>query len=121
MCPSDGGPDSASARTLEAADLLTRLSETDACASVSEPALRQAVGAVLRLYEAACAHAHREIAPVEPDVSTTAAITLACALVRSQSLTPFDFALWFSHTAAAGEGGTGASPAGPARPGDPRE
>jgi hypothetical protein len=96
------------------------LAHAHVCASISEPALRQVVGAVLRLYEAACTHAHREIAPVESDVSTTAAITLACALVRSQSLTPFDFALWFSHTAAAGEDVAGGSPAW-SRPGDSRE
>ena len=84
---------------------LTQLSESGRAPSISEPAIQQAIEAVVRLYEAACLQARREIVPVGPEVSTTAAITLACALVRSQSLTPFDFALWFSHTAAAGENG----------------
>jgi hypothetical protein len=29
-------------------------------------------------------------------VSATEALTLACALLRSQDLTPFDMAVWFS-------------------------
>jgi hypothetical protein len=37
-----------------------------------------------------------ELAPLAPDVSTTDALTLACALVRSQDLTPFEMAIWFS-------------------------
>ena len=117
MSPSDQELGSASVCALAAAAELRRLSESGAGASISEAALQQAVGAVLRLYEAACAHAHREVVPVGPDVSTTAAITLACALVRSQSLTPFDFALWFSHTAPAGEN-AGRSTAGSSVPGE---
>jgi hypothetical protein len=121
MFPSDGGPDSPTGCVLAAADLLARATDAGGGASVPEAALQQVIGGVLRLYDAAIAHAHREIAPVGPDVSTTAAIALACALVRSQSLTPFDFALWFSHTAATGRDGTHAAPASPARTGDPRE
>ena len=30
------------------------------------------------------------------DVTTTEAVTVATALLRSQSLTPFEFAVWFS-------------------------
>ena len=78
--------------------LLTELEERDV-PHVSDAAIQGAIGAILRLYETACAHARREISPVGADVSTTAAITLACALARSQALTPFDLALWFSHTA----------------------
>ena len=87
---------------LAAAALLNAAAD-DGAAPVSETSLRAAISAVSRLYETACSHVRREIPPVDPDVSTTAAVTLACALVRSQSLTPFDLALWFSHTAPRGE------------------
>lgn len=30
------------------------------------------------------------------DITTTEAVTVATALLRSQSLTPFEFAVWFS-------------------------
>ena len=87
------------ARIAEAVALLMPLIETDEIGRVSDAAIRALVGSVLRVYEHACANARREIVPVGGDISTTAAITLACALARSQSLTPFDLALWFSHTA----------------------
>jgi hypothetical protein len=48
------------------------------------------------MYAAASARAGMELAPLAPDVSTTDALTLACALVRSQDLTPFEMAIWFS-------------------------
>jgi len=52
------------------------------------------------MYAAACEQAGAEIPPLEPTVSTTEALTLSCALLRSQGLTPFDMALWFSRGAA---------------------
>ena len=63
--------------------------------------IRRTVSAATRLYAAACEQAGSEIPPLDPGVSTTEALTLACALLRSQDLTPFDMALWFSHGAAA--------------------
>jgi hypothetical protein len=62
--------------------------------------VRAAVTAATRLYAAACEAAGRELPPLDPGVSTTEALTLACALLRSQNLTPFDMALWFSRGAA---------------------
>jgi len=59
------------------------------------------VSAVLGVYERACERAGGEIPAASPDVAATTAIRLACALARSQNLTPFDFALWYSHTAPA--------------------
>ena len=47
-------------------------------------------------YARAVDEAGREIPPLDATVSTTDAMTLACALLRSQNLTPFDLALWFS-------------------------
>ncbi|HLJ46941.1 MAG TPA: hypothetical protein VKU01_13080 [Bryobacteraceae bacterium] len=67
-----------------------------AAAGVSPAQLRTIIGAAVRLYAASCEAAGEELAPIERDVSTTEAMTLACALVRSQNLNAFDFAMWFS-------------------------
>jgi hypothetical protein len=58
--------------------------------------VRAIVSAATRLYVAASARAGHELPPLGPEVSTTDAVTLACALVRSQDLTPFEMAVWFS-------------------------
>jgi len=58
--------------------------------------VRAIVSAATRLYVNACMRAGEELPPVTDRVSTTDAITLACALVRSQDLTPFEMAMWFS-------------------------
>jgi hypothetical protein len=61
-----------------------------------EDEVRAIVSAATRLYANASAQAGRELPPLTSDVATTDAITLACALLRSQDLTPFDMAMWFS-------------------------
>ena len=58
--------------------------------------VRAIVSAATRLYASASTRAGHELPPLTPDVTTTEAITLACALLRSQDLTPFDMAMWFS-------------------------
>lgn len=63
---------------------------------LTEEEVRAIVSAATRLYANASAQAGRELPPLTPDVATTDAITLACALLRSQALTPFDMAMWFS-------------------------
>jgi hypothetical protein len=70
-----------------------RLSETG---SLSAEQLQTIVSATVRLYAQASDRAGHELPPVHPGVSTTDALTLACALVRSQDLTPFEMAVWFS-------------------------
>jgi hypothetical protein len=62
-------------------------------------AIRATVTAATRLYAQACETAGRELPPVDQSISTTEALTLACALLRSQDLTPFDMALWFNRGA----------------------
>lgn len=62
-------------------------------------AVRETVTAAVKQYSAACEEAGQELAPVDARVNTTEALTLACALLRSQGLTPFDMALWFSRGA----------------------
>ena len=90
---------SAGADVQAAVDLLNRVVGSGRSGEVDEEALRAVIGSVLRLYEEACTETRREIHPVDAEISTTAAVTMACALARSQSLTPFDLALWFSRTA----------------------
>ena len=101
MSPSDDarradlkvGPYEAGEEGAAAALLIERLVERG---DVAAEDLKSIVSAVTRLYAAASARAGRELAPLTTDVSTTDALTLACALLRSQDLTPFDMAMWFS-------------------------
>ena len=60
--------------------------------------VRAAVGAAARLYSGAVEEAGREIRPVEADVTTTDAVRLSVALLRSQGLTPFEMAMWFGQS-----------------------
>ena len=73
--------------------LLDELAQRDV---VSADAVRAVISAATRLYAAACARAGEELPPLAPDVSTTDALTLACALLRAHDLTPFEMAMWFS-------------------------
>jgi hypothetical protein len=88
MSPSDVAGDAAAAVTL-----LERLGET---ADLSPDDVSALVSAATRMYVNASTRAGRELPPLTQGVSTTEALTLACALLRSQDLTPFDMAMWFS-------------------------
>ena len=79
-----------------AVSVLEQLAEAG---EVSPETLRAVVSAVTRLYARESERAGEALAPLAPDVSTTDALTLACALLRSQDLTPFDMAVWFSREA----------------------
>ena len=80
----------------EVALLLERLAERS---DLSADDVRAIVSAATRLYANASTQAGRELPPLASTVSTTDAMTLACALVRSQDLTPFDMAMWFGRGA----------------------
>ena len=67
--------------------------------STSPDALRELISDATLAYARAVEECGEEFPPLRPDVSTTDAMTLACALVRSQNLNPFDLALWFSRHA----------------------
>lgn len=73
--------------------LLEQLADAD---DLSADDVRGVISAATRLYANACTRAGEELPPLTESVSTTDAITLACALVRSQDLTPFEMAMWFS-------------------------
>ena len=66
---------------------------------LSAEEVRAIVSAATRLYANASTQAGRELPPLTADVSTTDAVTLACALIRSHDLTPFDMAMWFGRGA----------------------
>jgi len=78
-----------------AVSVLEQLAESG---DLSPEAVRAAVSAVTRLYAQASERAGETPLPLAPDVSATDALTLACALVRSQDLTPFEMAVWFSRS-----------------------
>jgi hypothetical protein len=96
MSPSDGRQVRLKADTTTAVALLEQLGSQ---ADLPEDDIRKIVSAATRLYANASTQAGRELPPLTPDVTTTDAITLACALLRSQDLTPFDMAMWFSRGA----------------------
>lgn len=58
--------------------------------------IRAVLSAATRWYALAVEASGEEFAPIDATISATEAITLACALLRAQDLTPFDLALWFS-------------------------
>ena len=80
----------------DAATILDQFAErTD----LSPDEVQAIVSAATRLYANASTQAGRELPPLSPDVSTTDALTLSCALLRSQDLTPFEMAMWFGRGA----------------------
>ena len=89
-------PSETSAEAATVVSILDRLSETGV---LSADEVRAVISAATRLYANASTRAGRELPPLTPAVSTTEALTLACALLRSQDLTPFDMAMWFSRGA----------------------
>lgn len=74
----------------------SELEELAGRTDLTEDEVRAIVSAATRLYANASAQAGRELPPLSSDVATTDAIMLACALLRSQDLTPFEMAMWFS-------------------------
>lgn len=70
-------------------------------ASLTPEDIRAILSAATRWYASAVEAAGQEFRPVDATISATEAITLACALLRAQDLTPFDLALWFSRYAPA--------------------
>lgn len=71
------------------------LAGSDGPLETDEESVRRIVTAAARLYARYCETAG-PIDPLRPDVSPTEAVELACGLLRSRDLNPFDLALWFS-------------------------
>jgi hypothetical protein len=60
--------------------------------------ISQLLAAAVRLYAAATEAEKTGLGGAELKVTPTEAVTVASALLRSQQLTPFEFAIWFSQT-----------------------
>jgi hypothetical protein len=75
---------------------VTALEQLAGDGELSPESVRAVVTAATRLYARASDRAGQPLPPLAPDVSATEALTLACALLKSQDLTPFDMAIWCS-------------------------
>jgi hypothetical protein len=64
--------------------------------SVSDAELSAELTAAIQRYAALSADPYGDEALSGLDVTTTEACTIATALLKSQSLTPFEFAVWFA-------------------------
>ena len=80
-------------------DAAAHIDQIGARTDLSPDDVQAIVSAATRLYAHASEQAGRELPPLTADVSTTDAVTLACALIRSHNLTPFDMAMWFGRGA----------------------
>ena len=85
---------------MSASEAATAL-ETLNAAPLTPEEIRAVLSSATRWYAAAVEASGHEFAPIDATISATEAITLACALLRAQDLTPFDLALWFSRGAPA--------------------
>lgn len=74
------------------------LERSAASGDLTPDTVRAVVTAATRLYARESDRAGAAAAPLASDLSATEALTLACALLKSQDLTPFDMAVWFSRT-----------------------
>jgi hypothetical protein len=64
--------------------------------SASEAELSARLTAAIKDYVSLSADPYGDEALTGLDITTTEACTVATALLRSQSLTPFEFSVWFS-------------------------
>jgi hypothetical protein len=65
-------------------------------AAVSQSELSSALTDAIKRYASLSSDPYGDEALANLDVTTTEACIVATALLRSQSLTPFEFAVWFS-------------------------
>ena len=86
-------------RSMSPSDAAAHIDQLAERTDLSADDVRAIVSAATRLYASASEQAGHELPPLTPDVSTTDAVTLACALIRSHDLTPFDMAMWFGRGA----------------------
>jgi hypothetical protein len=64
--------------------------------SLSDSDLSAQLTAAIKRYASLSSDPYGDEALAGLDITTTEACTVATALLRSQSLTPFEFAVWFS-------------------------
>jgi hypothetical protein len=92
-------PDTTEGARLKVDTTIKELEQLAERTDLSPDDVQAIVSAATRLYANASTQAGLELPPLTPDVSTTDAVTLACALIRSHNLTPFDMAMWFGRGA----------------------
>lgn len=97
MSSSEESPLSNSLETVSAE--LERLSDrlVDDGVAPPEESLRRVVTAAARLH-ACYTETVGHVDPLRRDVSPTESVDLACGVLRSRDLNPFDLALWFSRS-----------------------
>ncbi len=83
-------------------DQAQRMIREGEVSQASDEDLRRLVSSAIQLYATANEGSEQEINPLEPEVATTDAVVMACALLKAQDLNPFDLALWFSRSRVAG-------------------
>jgi hypothetical protein len=91
--PGDGPPVRAIARELESA--LDGLAGDEGSAQFQR-AVASILTQAVRLYTGHCQEPYAPETLAAVDVTQTEACTVAAALLHSQSLSPFEFAVWFS-------------------------
>jgi hypothetical protein len=74
--------------------MVRSLSDSDALVTQSELSVQ--LSEAIKRYTSLSSEPYGDEALGGLDVTTTEACTVATALLRSQSLTPFEFAVWFS-------------------------
>ena len=72
------------------------LGANDASAGVSQADVSALLAAAVRLYTACSEDPYSEAALAPLEVTPTEACTVAATMLHSQSLTPFEFSIWFS-------------------------
>ena len=70
----------------------------EAGGALAPSGVREVMTAATLLYSAAVSRAGRELSLADRTVSATDTVVLACALLRSQNLSPFELTLWFGRT-----------------------
>jgi len=77
---------------------IDRTREAGELAEVPQEDVTSLVSSAVKLYANVVEETERNIAVSDGSISTTEAMVVACALLRSQDMNPFDLALWFSRT-----------------------
>lgn len=90
------------ARLVGAVRLLRTASAGAGPDAVSQEALCDLLAEVVRLYAAQSGDPYGDVAMAGLQTTPTEACTVAAALLRAQSLTPFEFSIWFSGGRAGG-------------------
>lgn len=82
----------------ELREQIERTTEAGELAGVPRDEVTNLLTGAVKLYAAFAEELDSDVPAIDATVSTTEAMTVACALLRAQHMNPFDLALWFSRT-----------------------